>query len=245
MASLLQQLENNEAVLLMYIADELPPEDRREVEQMLATDAGLRAELARLDAAYHAAADALARGDPGWRPAVPEGVAVRRFTQALRQWHAAQAQRPPAEAPLREIRLAWWAYPAAAAAAVLLGFLVWWGNTDNLTTPNQNRVVQNMPFNPYGPGDGPAGGYARSQDYEEWVADALASRLEWSLSGSEAAGGPDADAAAAGADGDEAPDEEEDDAGPLLLSLSADESLPLFLGDASDDTDGSGQDDIQ
>src|SRR5687767_12331934 len=168
MPSLLQQLENNEAVLLMYIADELPADDRREVDQMLATDAGLCAELERLDAAYHAAYDALARDDRGWRPAVPEGVAVRRFTHALRQWHAAQAQRPPAEAPLREIRLAWWAYPAATAAAVLLGFLVWWGNTDNLANPGQNRVVQNMPFPPYRPGDPVPGFYPpRSQDYEE------------------------------------------------------------------------------
>ena len=35
MGSLLQQLANNEAILLMYVADELPPADRSEVDQFL------------------------------------------------------------------------------------------------------------------------------------------------------------------------------------------------------------------
>ena len=50
MPTQLQHLENNEAVLLMYLAGELTDSDRAEVEQMLATDARLRAEL---DAAKH------------------------------------------------------------------------------------------------------------------------------------------------------------------------------------------------
>ena len=54
MASLLQQLENNEAILLMYLADELGADDRREVEQMLRGDAGLAAELDELRAAQNA-----------------------------------------------------------------------------------------------------------------------------------------------------------------------------------------------
>jgi anti-sigma factor RsiW len=47
MASLLHELENNEAMLLMFLTGELPEEDRMEVVQMLASDGGLRAELAR------------------------------------------------------------------------------------------------------------------------------------------------------------------------------------------------------
>ena len=43
MSSLLPQL-NNESLLLMYIADELPAEDRVEVEQMLTIDPGMRAQ---------------------------------------------------------------------------------------------------------------------------------------------------------------------------------------------------------
>ena len=38
MSNLLQQLENNEAILLMYLAGELPEPDRVEVEQMLVSN---------------------------------------------------------------------------------------------------------------------------------------------------------------------------------------------------------------
>ncbi len=54
MASFIQELENNEALLLMYFTDELPVDDRAEVEQMLASDAGMRAALAEIASAYSA-----------------------------------------------------------------------------------------------------------------------------------------------------------------------------------------------
>ena len=48
MSNLLHKLENNEQVLLMYLGDELPPEEHAEVQRMLGTDAGLRAMLDEL-----------------------------------------------------------------------------------------------------------------------------------------------------------------------------------------------------
>jgi anti-sigma factor RsiW len=59
MASLIHELDND-ALLLMYRADELSPEDRVEVEQMLAIDAGLRAALATVGRDAAAAEAALA-----------------------------------------------------------------------------------------------------------------------------------------------------------------------------------------
>ena len=47
----LEKLENNEFILLMYLADELPAEDKAEVDQLLATDRGLRAQWVELRAA--------------------------------------------------------------------------------------------------------------------------------------------------------------------------------------------------
>ena len=41
MSELLHNLENNQAILLMYLADELPAEDRREIDQLLLVDASL------------------------------------------------------------------------------------------------------------------------------------------------------------------------------------------------------------
>jgi hypothetical protein len=142
-ASLLQQLESDQAVLLMYLADELPAEDRAEVARRLAADAGLRAELERLRSAYESFAAAVQRDDRSGRLPVPESVAVRRVGREMRQWHArrlAAAARPAALAPM--LRYPWWAYPVAAAASIVLAFLVWWGNTDrHVTGPDGSRVV--------------------------------------------------------------------------------------------------------
>ena len=52
MNSLLHELQNNEAILLMYLANELPPQDREEVEHMLDRDANLRLELAKIQEGY-------------------------------------------------------------------------------------------------------------------------------------------------------------------------------------------------
>ncbi|MGD0541535.1 MAG: hypothetical protein ABSB33_08455, partial [Tepidisphaeraceae bacterium] len=63
-----QNLEGNEAILLMYMADELPQADRLEVERMLATDAGLRGELEILRQTQKLAYDSLKTLDSMTRP---------------------------------------------------------------------------------------------------------------------------------------------------------------------------------
>ena len=131
MASVLEQLENNEAVLLMYLAEELPAADHAEVERMLAVDAGLRDQLERLRDAHEWFSAEMGRGDRSARTAVSEGAAVRRVGRAMRQWQARRAASAPAAvAASAGLRYPWWAYPLAAAASVVIAFLVWWGNTD-------------------------------------------------------------------------------------------------------------------
>ena len=72
MGSLLQQL-NNESLLLMYIADELPAEDRADVDQMLAGSPTMQAELEAIQAAYLGVTDSLRSADTRERmPATPE-----------------------------------------------------------------------------------------------------------------------------------------------------------------------------
>lgn len=140
MRSDLQQLENNEGILLMYLADELAPQDRAEVAQMLATDPGLRAELVRLQTLQDGFDAGLAELDRIEPLAVSSGVAVRQVARGIAQWHAARVARPAPPAP-PGLRYPWWAYPTAAAAAVMLAFLVWWGNK-----PDTSRLVFNPPY---------------------------------------------------------------------------------------------------
>lgn len=132
MTSVLQQLQSNEAVLMMYVVDELPPEDRAEVERRLEADPRLRADLERLRDAHGSFAAAIGALDRSAAPPVPETVAVRRAVAAMRQWQAARLVRPaPEPAPATASwRFPRWAYPLAAAASVLIASVVWWGLSD-------------------------------------------------------------------------------------------------------------------
>jgi hypothetical protein len=150
MQSLLHNLENNEAILLMYLADELSAEDRAEVEHMLGSDGGMRAELDRLRALHDGTAATISAVDAGARLPVSEGVAVRRVMRMMRQWQIDHAQAPPPEEPLSELRFPWWSYPLTTAAAVLIAFLVWWGNRPD-QPPRRVASFQQEP--PSGPSD--------------------------------------------------------------------------------------------
>jgi len=129
MASLLQQLENNEAILLMYLADELGVEDRREVEQMLSGDAALREELEKIRAAQNAVIAAIGALDQSAPLAISTPVAVRQVSRLMKQWQVDRLARPAVEAQKRG-RFPWWTVPAASvatAAGVLIAMMVWWG----------------------------------------------------------------------------------------------------------------------
>jgi anti-sigma factor RsiW len=125
MSNLLQQLENNEAVLLMYLAGELPEDDRAEVEQMLASDPALRRGLEELGALQEAVDETFARADAG--VALPRGEAVvRGVGRAMSAARSARVAAPPAapEVGHSRFRIAWWVYPIAAAAMVVVGILL-------------------------------------------------------------------------------------------------------------------------
>jgi len=131
MRSLLEQLDSHEAVLLMYLAEELPADDQVEVEQRLAKDAGLRTELESLRALVDrtdgqlAALERCVPAESAWKAA----DAGRRVGAALMQMRSRQASvwtGQQREAP--SWRFSWWCYSAAAAAAVLLVVIGWWGS---------------------------------------------------------------------------------------------------------------------
>jgi anti-sigma factor RsiW len=126
MPNLLQQLENNEVVLLMYLADELPAVDRAEVEQMLAGDASLREKLEELRAAHTAVLNAVQELDRQ-SPPLSEAAAVRQVSRAMRQWQIDHFSQKQDISPKRGLRYPWWLYPLASAAAIVLAVMIWWG----------------------------------------------------------------------------------------------------------------------
>jgi anti-sigma factor RsiW len=128
MSSLLEQLENNEAILLMYLAGELSPADHAEVEQMLQRDDGLRAQLAELTAANQSVTQMLSRQDGVGAPGVSRReAAVRSVSRAfvaarIQQLTYATSSIRSGRSPLK---LRKFILPAAIAAGLVIGVLLW------------------------------------------------------------------------------------------------------------------------
>jgi anti-sigma-K factor RskA len=123
MSTLLTNLENNEAVLLMYLANELPAEDRAEVEAMLERDETLREQFERIRGAYASLDAAMGRADAGSHLGGAFSSA-RAFGDEIRRRTTARASVDEKEEYHRRFPI-WW-YPIAAAAVLALGMLLWW-----------------------------------------------------------------------------------------------------------------------
>lgn len=127
MSDLLHKLENNEQVLLMHLAGELPAQDSAEVQRMLATDAGLRSMLDALRELDRGTADRLAVADAGRDPAAEE-ASVRRTLREMRRHQLEQSLRPTIdEAPASPRRYPWWIYSGGGVAAAVVILLGLWG----------------------------------------------------------------------------------------------------------------------
>lgn len=126
MKSILAQLQSNEAVLLMYLAGELPQQDRAEVEKWLEQDGELRAQLESLRAAMESVERQLE--DAGEVEDVSVARAIGQATAAMRsrgmEQQPVQVRAPEAV----KWRIPGWAYPAAAAAILLVAVSLYLAN---------------------------------------------------------------------------------------------------------------------
>jgi hypothetical protein len=147
-ATVLQEL-NKESLLLLYQADELSASDRAKVERMLASDAGLRADLEKLNGALESFEAAMPVLDA--RPVPSESAMTRRIGIAMRQRMAERLSETARSAPAeRGLRYPAWVYPLATAAAVLIVFLGYWGHQpdDTAKIPPRNREMVKIPSIP-------------------------------------------------------------------------------------------------
>jgi len=127
MADLLKSLQDRQAVLLMYAVDELPAEDRAEVERMLQADPSLRAELASMRELHAQVTGGLDQLDLV-EAALPEEMVTRRVVREMRRHQLELSVRPQSSPQLRRWRsMPWWTYPLASAAAIVFIVLGLWG----------------------------------------------------------------------------------------------------------------------
>lgn len=150
MRSMLEQLENNEAVLLMYLADELPAEDRHELEALLQSDAGLRAGLDRLRHMQSEMTAMLAQGDQQvLAPALEATRALAASRRISAAWNRLKVEQLAAPANVTTSRIPYrrllptWVYPIAAAAVILIAFVSYLSLVSGV---NSSQVAHQRPF---------------------------------------------------------------------------------------------------
>jgi anti-sigma factor RsiW len=146
MASHLNELDTD-SLLVLYLAGELTNGDRAVLERRLANEPALAAELQRVREAQGFCTDAIGRADNVGRMPVSEGVAIRRVSRVIQQWQADRVREKPATLA-RRLPLPWWSYPVAAAAAIIIAFLVWSSRQspiDRLTAENTTAPTEAEP----------------------------------------------------------------------------------------------------
>src|SRR5208283_6037052 len=101
------------------------PRDRQIVEQRLAAEAELRAQLDLLGELQEFCQKSIRAMDEHNPPEATESAALRRASRMLQQW--ALLRRRPAEASQSHLRpIPWLRYGLSAAAVMGLAYLVWW-----------------------------------------------------------------------------------------------------------------------
>ena len=124
---------DNDALLLAYLAGELPEADRSRAEQRLETDTTFRSTFETLREAYAGVEAALRSADAAEPLTLSAAAAGRRFARQVEAWRARDAAAAAAattfvEEPVyrRRLRIPNWAYPVATAATIVLAYAAWW-----------------------------------------------------------------------------------------------------------------------
>lgn len=166
-----ENFDDDQALLLMYLAGELPPAELEAVALRLKSDAALRAKLAELRAAQAVYLQTLQALDAAEAPPIPDEVSRRQAARLVRQWTTRRLMQPRAAARPRAAALPWWSYPVAAAAAILIAVILY-GVRHN--TARQSQLVElEKPSSLYDkavastPDDSPAAAIAELTDSQQ------------------------------------------------------------------------------
>ena len=124
MSGFLKRLNDNQAMLLLYLSGEMSPVDRAEVERRLAVDETLRAQLTELQVAHAVYLQAMKSLTAATPAPLSEDAAAQRACRATRQWAVRRLAHPSPAGGLH-LLLPRWTYPVAAAAAILVALTSW------------------------------------------------------------------------------------------------------------------------
>jgi anti-sigma factor RsiW len=140
MSSVFDNFMDEPSLLLLYATGEITAADRQAMEVRLASDAALRERLAEVQAQLDAYQQTMAALDAGMPPPVPEQIAERQVGRLVRQW-ATRRLANPAAVKTGRLHLPMWIYPVAAAASLLIAFIVW---SVSHNAPGRNTLTRNL-----------------------------------------------------------------------------------------------------
>jgi anti-sigma factor RsiW len=129
MSDISNQLQSDrEAVLLLYLAEEMPREDRAQMERILAADPSLAAELDRLRSLQSRIDGQLEALDAAAPLRMSHEISTRRVMREMRRFQLELKSRSPMHLEPSSLH-SWprWIYPLAAAAAIIVAVLGLWG----------------------------------------------------------------------------------------------------------------------
>ena len=141
---------DRESLLVLYWGDELSVDDRRRVDEMLAVDPALRAELDQLNIAQQAMSASFAEADAKRPLPAPLSSSLRHVSGAMAQWQVDRLAKPTI-APQRAARRFGWMYGVgAAAAAIIITVFVLWSRVDDGKNDQladlMNKIQSNDPL---------------------------------------------------------------------------------------------------
>src|SRR5215208_4690825 len=129
MSDISNQLQSDpEAVLLLYLAQELGAQDCADLERILTQDQSLRHDLERLQALQSEVAGGLQELDSAAPLHMSYELSTRRVMREIRRFQLELNSRAPVQLEASTLRH-WprWIYPVGAAAAMIFAVLALWG----------------------------------------------------------------------------------------------------------------------
>jgi anti-sigma factor RsiW len=118
-------LDNDEQRLLLYMASELPPAQRAELDRRLTDEPQLAAKLEELSSIHAGIERDLKQLDRRSSATVRPDVVARQVGREIRQRLAEPKVEQPTPSFLRRHRMLPWLIPAGIAAAIIVGAFAW------------------------------------------------------------------------------------------------------------------------
>lgn len=138
-----EQINSEQAQLLLYLAGELSASERRALEAKLAADASLRQQLVDLQRVETSINQTLSSIDAADMLQSRLPSIERQVSRTIAQWNVDRhAPSAPLIARTRIKRVPLWMYPLAAAAMVMVGLGIWWLSLEALP---ENVLVKGNP----------------------------------------------------------------------------------------------------